>query len=253
MDDKQRWLKLLARTSEVLAQLHVSKCRQDRMTRRGGGSPSTPLVFRVDASEAMVRIREVLQGIAVAWAKDHRASAIYVKTPQDLVVFISSRIEWVTKHQMSPFWEEVLVDNVRRGWGVVDVPTEMMKLGVCGAEVDGEVCRAELWHKENQTRVECPRCKAVWSVLDRQQGQIDDAADETLPLKQAVLALVEYGMALTLRQAQGWTERVNPSTGEPWLTPAAVDGGGVRLYRMGALAEIAADPPRRGRPRTRAS
>lgn len=253
MDDKQRWLKLLARTSEVLAQLHVSKCRQDRMTRRGGGSPSTPLVFRVDASEAMARIREVLQGIAVAWAKDHRSSAIYVKTPQDLVVFISTRIEWVTKHQMAPFWEEVLVDNVRRAWAVVDVPVELRKLGICGAEAEGDICRTELWHKENQTRVECPRCRAVWSVLDRQQDHIDDAAEETLPLSQAVRALAEYGMTLTLRQAQGWTERVNPSTGEPWLVPTEVDGLGVRLYRMGDLAAIAADPPRRGRPRVEAS
>lgn len=253
MDDKQRWMKLLARTGEVLAQLHVSKCRQDRMTRRGGGSPSTPLVYRVDASEAMARIREVLQGIAVAWAKDHKASAIYVKTPKDLVVFISGRLEWVTKHQLSPFWEESLSSNVRRGWSVVDVPTELMKLGMCGADVDGEICRTELWHKETETRVQCPRCKAMWSVLDRRQEHIDDAAEETLPLSQAVLALAEYGMALTLRQAQGWTERVNPSTGEPWLMPVASDGAGVRLYRMGDVAAIAADPPRRGRPKARAS
>lgn len=253
MDDKQRWQRLLGRASDVLAQLHVTKCRQDRMSRRGGGVPSNPLVFRVDASEAQARIREVLQGIAVAWAKDHKATAVYVKSPQDLVVFIRRRLEWVTKHQLSPFWEESLSSNVRRAWHVVDVPVELRRLGVCGAEVEGGICRTELWHEENQSVVECPVCGAEWSVLDRNQAHIDEAADETLPLKQAVWALVEYGMVLTLRQAQGWTERVNPSTGQPWLSHTAVDENGVRLYRMGDVAAIAEDPPRRGRPRARAS
>ena len=254
MDDKQRWQRLLARAWDVLGQLHVTKCRQDRMTRRGGGAPSNPLVYRVDASEAQARIREVLQGIAVAWAKDHNASAIYVRSGQELVRFLGRRLEWVSKHQLAPFWEESLSSNVHRGWRVVDNPAELRRLGECGATAaDGEVCCTVLWHEEHQRVVECPDCGAQWSVMERNQDQIDAAAEECLPLSQAVRALAEYGMVLTLRQAQGWTERVNPSTGEPWLLPTGVDDHGTRVYRMGDVAAIAEDPPRRGRPSARAS
>lgn len=244
---------MLARTVEVLAQLHVSKCRQDRVSRRGGGSPSTPLVYRVDASESMARIREVLQGIGIAWAKDHKATAIYVSSPVELARFIGARLSWVTKHQMAPFWEEALASAVREAWKVVDVPDDLVRMGVCGADLDDGPCMVELWHDADQSRVECPRCGTVWSVAERQQADIQSAAEVELPLSQAVTALAEYGMSVTYRQARRWTQTINPETGQPWLVPTREDGKGVRLYRMRDVAAVADDPPKRGRPPARSA
>lgn len=253
MDDHQRWKRLLLRTAEVLVQLHVSKCRMDRVTRPGGGSPSTPLVFRVDASESMSRVRDVLQGIAVAWAKDHKSTAVFVKSPVDLVVFIKDRLNWVTKHQLSAFWEEALDSAVREAWKVVDVPQDLVRLGVCGAELAEGQCRAELWHRPDQTQVMCDRCGNLHHVASRQQDDIDRAADEEVPLRIAVRALSDFGMHVTLRQAQGWTERINPATGDPWLVATTVGPSGTRLYRMRDVAAIAENPPRRGRPKAQVS
>lgn len=233
------WRALLSRLPALWQELHVTKCRQDVIANRSASAvSSSPLVFRVDASEVQWRIRDLLQTIASRY--DMQAGqVIRYRQPGELMVLLARHVAWVAKHADAEVWMDELSALDRQGWQVVNRPPDLIRLGVCGAALDdGFTCQAELWHEPGQTAVECPMCSTVTDVAHRKDQDLARAARYRAPLSVVVEALAATGVPVRLEQARKWTQR-RDRHGRALLEPATTRADGTKLYEVGEVLRVA--------------
>lgn len=233
----ESWDDVAQHLPDLLSQLHVTMCRQDRMSRQSGSGSvaSERLVFRVDAQDVRWRIIEVLRRIALVRDREAGVTRFEMRSTQELLVVVLGHLPWVRKHAGADAWLADLAQMMGQGWAVVDRPPDLVLLGQCGRMTEAGRCSAELWHEPDQDTVVCPLCGAVVDVHARRDASLKRAAQVRAPLSTVVSMLSSAGLRITLDQARKWTQRKDEH-GRPILAPVAKrPSDGVALYEVGAV------------------
>lgn len=236
----ESWDDVAEHLPDLLSQLHVTMCRQDRMARfSGSGSvASERLVFRLDAQDVRWRILEVLRRIALVCDREAGVVRFEMYSTHALLVLVLGNLPWVRKHAGQKEWLGELASLMGQGWAAVDRPPDLILLGRCGRITEAGECMAELWHEPDQETIVCPLCDAVVDVARRQGEHLARAARFRAPLSTVVAALSSAGIRITLEQARKWTQRKDRH-GQALLAPVAHrPSDGVALYELGDVRRV---------------
>lgn len=234
------WRSALRTIPTLWPELHVTKCRQDVMTRHSGSaSGGAPIVYRFEAAEVQDAIRGLLQSILITFDRESGGAFRY-RSMSDLILDCTRNASWIDRHAGSEEWFATLRDLIADGWRAVDRPPDLIRVGLCEAPLadSHETCTAELWSEPEQLAMTCPLCGAAVDVAGRRDASINRVAAARVPLSIAVKTLSDAGVKVTLEQARNWTKRKDKH-GRLLLTHVAERKDRTRLYRLGDVQELA--------------
>jgi hypothetical protein len=207
---------------EMFAELETTITRQSRLSDNAGGGKSaeTPVVFHVAASNAKHALNSELVGLvrelesgpvagpSCVWCS--HLSCVLVRRPDDTrsaVAYVLARAESLRRHPAAGELTGSLRNACTEAMRWIDREDEPLRLGECGAEVDGLVCRAEITATPGQVVVQCPACKSRHEVARRKDALLDRARGELVigPMVSTALELME--MRCTPATVRSWVLR----------------------------------------------
>ena len=155
-----------------------------------GRSPETPLPYDPRVRKTLTPIRNAL----TTWARVHADEHPDHPTPpvelEPLAKWLSEFTEWVAGKPWSHDAFTQYQDAHAALRKLFDNPPDREAIGECGAvHDDGSVCTEVLAAEKGASTHSCPRCGAQHDVRERRNALIDQAADLTVTIAEAVKML----------------------------------------------------------------
>ncbi|GAA2773977.1 hypothetical protein [Saccharopolyspora taberi] len=226
----------LRSVSWLADELEVTITKQAR-TGRGIGiatrASETPILFNAEARDRKDELRCTLVGwVRVLWEHYGTGRFDAEDTLEGLASWLLRHPSWCRMHPAADeLWDE-LRDSIRRAVAIVDLAPGRIYLAPCTADLeDGEMCREELYGRENRSTARCRACGTEWDVNARRQWMLARVHHEHANSVQLSGLLAALGV-----EAAPSTIRTYVQQGR--LKVRSRDQRGKPQYRVGDLLEI---------------
>lgn len=155
-----------------------------------GRTTDRPLPFDARVAPALKRVLAELARWATATTQAHPDHDVPPKDPARLAEWLAEFTDWMTREP----WAHDAFDGCAVAHETLkklfDNPPEQEAIGTCGALLEDETTCTEVLAADKGAMVHrCPRCGAEHDVRQRREQLIDQAADFTVTVAEAVRML----------------------------------------------------------------
>jgi hypothetical protein len=170
----------------LLADLDITRSRQDQLVARYGNGPSgseNPLPFKVHVAEVVWVLHHTLYSWVTTLDGGEPAPRgrfpFAIPTSGALSRYLLSRIHRIRVRVDAAQLADEITSAIHQARHAIDRPNDQRAfLGPCGAQLpDATTCRHEVYGVAGKPAIRCPACGAVHNVAERQSWLLDIAQD----------------------------------------------------------------------------
>ncbi|TCO64929.1 hypothetical protein EV192_101713 [Actinocrispum wychmicini] len=128
-------------------------------------------------------------------------------TTAGLARWLLGHTTWIRTHPAAEDLHGQVINAYRAAMKVIDRPPAREYIGMCSAELEGQLCEVDLFASEDQDSVSCRGCGANWSVRDRRAWLSDAVDHQYLPPALVIAAVARHGYRLTMSMLRNYRAR----------------------------------------------
>lgn len=160
---------------ELLAQLDITRTRQDQLTDpydHGHHGGETPLPFRPHIAEVLW----VLHNTLTAWAGDHGANQKW--SIPTTAAWLTAHLNEIQRADHAAQLADEITQAIRQARRAIDRPGDpRMFLGPCTRTTPTGTCCTEIYGLPWQQTTTCPTCKTEYNITNRQDWMLTQAQE----------------------------------------------------------------------------
>lgn len=209
--DEQPSKTVVDRRPGLCEELETTLARLDKMSGSAGkvgGSGQVGTPFKLEASE----VGWILRNTISTWARDVAETYPHVTltatTTAEAAEWMANLAGLLAEHPAADQMHSEITDAVEQVRRVVDRYAEKIRLGKCGAVVEGIKCYEDLYGVKDRETVHCRTCGTHHDAASRWES-IRSAVRESLAsaAEIAAAAVRIYGRPLNVKTIRTWANR----------------------------------------------